>query len=213
MTRRTLDDARLYLVAGARIGDRPTAELVPGLARAGVDVLQLREKNLEAGDILRAGAALQAACDAAGVPFIVNDRPDLAALLGAGVHVGQNDVPVADARRFVSREQIVGLSTHARAEIDAVCESQDPPDYVAVGPVFTTPTKPGRPAAGVELIEYAAARLTIPWFAIGGIDETTLDHVLAAGARRIVVVRAITEAPDPAGAARTLRTLLERAPL
>ena len=203
---------RLYLVAGFRIGGEPVEKLVPELARAGVDVLQLREKDAEAGDLLRAGAALKQACDEAGIPFIVNDRPDIAALLGVGVHVGQNDIPVADARRFVVGQPI-GLSTHAQGEIDALAGDSVPPDYIAVGPLFETPTKPGRPAVGLELARYAAEHAPVPWFAIGGIDRTNLQHVLSAGARRVVVVRAITEASDPPAAARELREILDGTPL
>jgi thiamine-phosphate pyrophosphorylase len=207
-----LQNARLYLVAGESIGGEPTAKRVPELAHAGVDVLQLREKDAEAADVLRAGTELARACDDAGILFVVNDRPDLAALVGAGVHVGQNDVPVGDARRFVPGH-VVGLSTHATGEIDAVVAAVTPPDYVAVGPLFETPTKPGRPAVGLELARYAAARVTIPWFAIGGIDETNVREVLDAGARRVVVVRAITEASDPAAAAARLRSLLDEVSL
>jgi thiamine-phosphate pyrophosphorylase len=165
---------------------------------------------MEAGDVLRAGAEVADACRVAGLPFVVNDRPDIAALLGVGVHVGQNDLTVEQARRFVAGGP-VGVSTHAREEIDGAVAAS--PDYIAVGPVFETPTKPGRPAAGLGLVSYAAERVELPWFAIGGIDETNLSEVMAAGARRIVVVRAITEARDPVSAATRLRSLLDEAPL
>jgi thiamine-phosphate pyrophosphorylase len=202
--------ARLYLVAPARITAGPVAELVPELADAGVDLLQLREKELEAGDVVRLGAEIAEACAEAGLAFVVNDRPDIASVLGAGVHVGQNDLSVAQARRFVPNE-IVGLSTHQEGEVDAASDAA--PDYIAVGPVFETPTKPGRQAAGLDLLRYAAARVAIPWFAIGGIDEGNLAEVMDAGARRIVVVRAITEARDPASAAARLKSLLSEVPL
>jgi thiamine-phosphate pyrophosphorylase len=225
--------ARLYLVSDATIAGKPLVSFVPELAAAGVDVLQLRAKHAEAGDLLRWGAELKSACVDAGLPFVINDRPDVAALLGTGVHVGQNDLPVQDARRFVGGHPapgaargwrrlvpgtargpgLVGLSTHARAEIDAACAAADPPDYIAVGPLFETPTKPGRSAVGLELARYAAERVRFPWFAIGGIDGSNLAGVLDAGARRVVVVRAITEAPDPVAATAALRAMLDDAPL
>jgi thiamine-phosphate pyrophosphorylase len=208
----SLDAARLYLVGGARIGGHDLAELVPELAGAGVDMVQLREKELEAGNLLRVGERISAACRDAGVPFIVNDRPDVAIALSAGVHLGQNDLPVAVARRILGGG-IIGVSTHAPAEIDAAVAIAVPIDYIAVGPVFTTPTKPGRAAVGVELVRYATAAATLPWFAIGGINKANLPEVIEAGARRIVVVRAITEAPDPVAAAAELKTVLESAPL
>lgn len=202
--------ARLYLVAPARIAAGALVEFVPELAAAGVDLVQLREKELEAGDVMRLGRELADACAAAAIPFVVNDRPDIAALLEAGVHVGQNDLTVEHARRFVP-DAIVGLSTHTQTEVDAATEAA--PDYVAVGPVFETPTKPGRPAAGLGLLSHAAEHLELPWFAIGGIDDSNLGEVMDAGARRIVVVRAITEARDPVSAAARLKSLLDEVPL
>lgn len=206
-------DARLYLVAPAVLHAGPLHEHVPALAAAGVDLVQLREKDAEAGDVMRAGGPLVEACRRANVPVIVNDRADVAVALGAdGVHVGQNDLPVEHARRIASGA-IVGLSTHTRDEIDLVAAMERPPDYIAVGPVFETPTKPGRPAVGTALVRYAAERVSLPWFAIGGIDGSNLDDVIAAGARRVVVVRAITEASDPAAAARSLSERLRARPL
>jgi thiamine-phosphate pyrophosphorylase len=199
-------DSSLYLVSPAHLEAGPLARLIPELASAGVDIVQLREKELEAGDILRLAEPILEACREVGIPFILNDRPDLAATLGAdGVHVGQNDLPV-DATRALVGDAIVGLSTHARGEIDAVPDAA--PDYIAVGPVFDTPTKPGRPGVGFELLRYAAERATVPWFAIGGIDRATLDDVMDAGATRVVVVRAITEAADPVAAAAALKDQL-----
>jgi thiamine-phosphate pyrophosphorylase len=206
-----LSSARLYLVARAEVGERMLSDLVPELADAGVDMIQLREKEMEAGDVMRAAEPIATACREARVPFIVNDRPDVAHALGAdGVHVGQNDLPVGVARSIVGRDAIVGLSTHRREEVDSAAATEA--DYIAVGPVFETPTKPGRPAAGIELIRYAAPRVERPWFAIGGIDEGNLHEVLEAGARRIVVVRAITEATDPPAAAARLKKMLVDAP-
>jgi thiamine-phosphate pyrophosphorylase len=207
-----LGDARLYLVAGAQIEAGSLAELVGDLAGAGVDLIQLREKEMEAGDILRVGAPIAEACRAAGVGFMVNDRPDLALALGSGVHVGQNDVPVDVAREIVP-DRMVGLSTHSEEQVDGALALGDRIDYFAAGPVFETPTKPGRPQVGLGLIRYAAARANMPWFAIGGITESNIAEVMEAGARRVVVVRAITEARDPVAAAARLKDMLGAAPL
>ena len=202
----SLADATLYLVAPHRIAAGPLHELVAELAAAGVDLIQLREKEMEAGDILRVAEPIVAACRAAGIPFIVNDRPDIALAVGAdGVHVGQNDLPPAVARSIVG-ERILGWSTHTEEEVDRA--ATEDVDYFAVGPVTETPTKPGRPAAGLDLIRHAARVATKPWFAIGGIDRHLLPEVLDAGATRIVVVRAITEAVDPPAAAAELKQML-----
>jgi thiamine-phosphate pyrophosphorylase len=211
----TLAGARLYLVAGARVGSATLADLVPELAGAGVDVLQLREKDVDAGPLLRAAQGLAVSCRSVGIPFIVNDRPDVAVAAGAdGVHLGQDDLPVVAARR-VAPGCLVGWSTHSVEQIDAVLGWDEPPDYIAVGPVYETPTKPGRAATGLDLVEYAAAKVPaeVPWFAIGGIDAGNLQAILDAGARRIVVVRAIAEAADPADAAARLRDSLDAVPL
>lgn len=205
-----LESARLYLVCPARIVAGDVAELVGELAGAGVDVLQLREKEMEAADLIRVGEPIRDACRAAGIPFLVNDRPDVALALEAdGVHLGQNDLSAAVARRILGA-RIVGTSTHAPEEIDDAPE--DRPDYIAVGPVYETPTKPGRQPVGLALIEYAARNATLPWFAIGGVNEDTLPEVMEAGARRAVVVRAITEASDPIAAAARLRKVLDNPP-
>jgi thiamine-phosphate pyrophosphorylase len=206
--RTSVPEALLYLVSAARLGAGLLAELVPELTAAGVDLIQLREKEREAGDLLAVGRPIANACRAAGVPFIVNDRPDVALALDAdGVHVGQNDIPPAIARRLLP-DGIIGLSTHARGEVDDAVERSEI-DYFAVGPVYETPTKRGRPAAGMALVSYAVASKTArPWFAIGGIDVHTLPEVMAAGATRVVVVRAITEAADPPAAAARLKATL-----
>ena len=207
----SLRDALLYLVAPARIAAGDLADLVPELAEAGVDLIQLREKEMEAGDLLRVGEPLRDACRAAGVPFIVNDRPDVTLVLQAdGVHVGQNDLPVAVTRALVG-ERIVGVSTHAPEEVDAAVGRSDLLDYIAVGPVNETPTKPGRPGTGLSLVRHAADRIRLPWFVTGGMAPDTLEPVLAAGARRIVVVRAITGSADPPGAAARLKEMLTAA--
>jgi thiamine-phosphate pyrophosphorylase len=205
-------DARLYLVAPANLAAGPLVSLVGELASAGVDLIQLREKEMEAGDLLRIGGALQEECSSAGIPFILNDRPDVALALGAdGVHVGQNDLPV-DVVRRIFPTGIVGLSTHAPHEVDGSLAAGGL-DYIAVGPVHETPTKAGRPAAGLELVRYAAAHVDLPWFAIGGLDHSNLGAAMEAGARRVVVVRAVTEAVDPAAAAARLKELLLTVPL
>jgi thiamine-phosphate pyrophosphorylase len=204
--RERLAGARLYLVCDAR----PRAFLDAAL-RGGVDVIQLRDKTLGGDEeIVAAARAFRDAADAAGALFVLNDRPDLVAACGAdGVHVGQDDADPLSARAAVGDDRIVGRSTHAPGQLAAADEDPDV-DYVAVGPVHATPTKPGRPAAGLAYVEHAARiEPATPWFAIGGIDATTLPAVVAAGARRIVVVRAITEAADPEAAARALRDGLE----
>jgi thiamine-phosphate pyrophosphorylase len=193
---------RLYLVATPRDGV-PEREFLARLGAAldgGVDLLQLRCKTLEALAYLRLAERVQEIARSAGVPLIVNDRPDVALAAGAaGVHLGQGDLPVEWARRIVPGA-VVGRSSHAVAQAaTAVTEGAD---YIAVGPVWATPTKPGRPAAGLAYVREIARRaLPGPWFAIGGITLDSVEPVLAAGATRIAVVRAILDAADPAAAA------------
>jgi thiamine-phosphate pyrophosphorylase len=199
-----LESARLYLVC-----DRQPDRFLRTVLAAGVDMLQLRDKHASDEELLDAGHRFRRCCDETGALLIVNDRPDLAVAVGAdGVHVGQDDAPVEAAREVVGPERIVGLSTHSPRQLDAARGI----DYVAVGPVHATPTKPGRPAVGLELVREAAAHARVPFFAIGGIDPTNVDEVVGAGARRIVVVRAIVEAADPAAAARSLRAALDGCP-
>src|SRR5919199_2367274 len=196
--------ARLYLVSDAR----PRAFLEAAL-RGGVDVIQLREKRLGDDELIAAASEFRAAADAYGALFVLNDRPDLVAACRAdGVHVGQDDAPPAAARALAGPDAIVGRSTHAPAQAAAADADADV-DYLAVGPVHATPTKPGRPAAGLEYVTHAAAHVTKPWFAIGGLHAGNMDEVLARGATRVVVVRAIAEAGDPEAAARALRAALE----
>jgi thiamine-phosphate pyrophosphorylase len=204
-------DASLYLVAPARLAAGDLADLVPDLVSAGVGAIQLRAKDMEAGDLLRAGRPIALACKAAGVPFIVNDRPDVALALDAeGVHLGQNDLPADFARGLVG-DRLVGLSTQGTQQVDEAIALGALIDYFVVGPVHETPTKPGRRAVGLDLVRYATSLHSgIPWFAIGGIDESNVEAVIAAGASRIVVVRAITEAPDPAAAAAALSERLSK---
>jgi len=195
--------ARVYLVLEAAAADA----VAPAL-RGGVDLVQLRDKRASDDEVVRAGRELRALCADHGALFLVNDRPDLALACGAdGVHVGQDDMPVDQARAIVGRERIVGTSTHSADQVDAAEAAGV--DYYAVGPVFETPTKQGRPATGWDLIAYAAGRATKPWFAIGGMDAETARAAAAAGARRVVVVRAIRDAGDPEAAARELRAALD----
>ncbi|HXF56685.1 MAG TPA: thiamine phosphate synthase, partial [Actinomycetota bacterium] len=194
--------ARLYVVTDARAARGDLAEFLEAVLGAGADVVQLREKEAEAGDLLRWGEVFREAAARHGALFVVNDRPDVALALEAdGVHLGQNDLPPAVARRILGPDALIGLSTHSEAELRSA-----PPeaDYVCVGPVWATPTKPGRAATGLELVRAAAASERRPWFAIGGIDRRNLAEVMEAGARRVAVVRAVTEAPDPPEAVRAL---------
>jgi thiamine-phosphate pyrophosphorylase len=200
--RRTrLADARLYLVCD----DQPDAFLERAL-RGGTDIVQLRVKDPQDDAVLLDAARRFARiCQAHGALFILNDRPDLVEQAGAdGVHVGQDDTPVHQARAQVGPDRLVGLSTHSPAQIDAAADTDA--DYIGVGPVHATPTKPGRPAVGTELVRYAAEHATTPFFAIGGVDLTNVDAVRAAGATRIAVVRALTAADDPEQTARDLRS-------
>jgi thiamine-phosphate pyrophosphorylase len=191
-------DSRLYLITAVR---PDLAAFLEAAVRGGVDIVQIREKELADGELLPRLEEARDVTRGLGVPLVVNDRPDLAALCEADfVHVGQDDLPVAPARSFGVG---VGQSTHWPEEID-VAEA----DYIGVGPVYATPTKDGRSAVGLELVRYAASRARQPWFAIGGIDETNAPDVVAAGATRIAVVRAIGDAADPERAARTLREAL-----
>jgi thiamine-phosphate pyrophosphorylase len=197
--RERLAGARLYLVCDAR-----PQEWLRAALRGGVDLVQLRDRSLDDDGLVAAARAFRAAADEAGALFVLNDRPDLVEACGAdGVHVGQEDATPAAARAAVGPERIVGRSTHAPAQADAAQADPDV-DYLAVGPVHATPTKPGRPAAGLDYVSYAARTVSKPWFAIGGLDVGNVGDVLERGAERIVVVRAIAAAADPEAAARAL---------
>jgi thiamine-phosphate pyrophosphorylase len=199
--------ARLYLVCDSAPGGRELSELLPRAIAGGVDVVQLREKTLDDERLLALARLTRELCERHGALFVVNDRPLLARESGAdGVHVGQDDMPVAEVRELVGGDMLIGLSTHAPAEIEATDAALV--DYIGVGPVHATPTKPGRPAVGLELVRYATAQASVPFFAIGGIDAHNLGQVLAAGARRVCVLRAIADAVDPERAARELREQL-----
>lgn len=181
--------------------------LLEAALTGGVDVVQLRDKRATDPQLAAAGRRIRARCAAHGALFIVNDRPELAARIDAdGVHVGQDDTTVAAARALVGESRLVGLSTHSPAQI-ARANAQDV-DYIGVGPVHATPTKPGRPAVGTELVRVAATQARMPFFAIGGLDAATVGAVREAGATRVAVVRAIAQAADPARAARMLRAAI-----
>lgn len=238
--RERLQDAHLYLCVDARRhldGDRPrfTAlrELAEQVCEGGCDIIQLRDKNsigereLGKMTILEQLEALRVLADvvhAHGALLAVNDRMDLAVAAGADVaHVGQDDIPTDVARRILGDDVVLGLSCHSPADVDAALANPSI-DYFCTGPIWATPTKPGRPGVGLELVEYAARReaeageradtrgyaearehAVKPWFAIGGVNTDNAPDVVAAGAQRLVVVRALTDAPDPVAAARTLR--------
>jgi thiamine-phosphate pyrophosphorylase len=218
--------ARLYLCTDARKERGDFAAFVDAAFAGGVDIIQLRDKSIEAAEELELLEVLQQAARANGRLWAVNDRADIASLSGAPVfHIGQKDLPLPAARKFLGTGAAIGLSTHSREQIDAaLAASAGSPglDYFCVGPVWATPTKPGRAAVGLDLVRYAAEAVrraeetvnaggAVPWYAIGGIDLGNVEQVLEAGARRIVVVRAITEAEDPAGAAGALLAALDAA--
>ncbi len=199
--------ARLYLVAPARIRAGRLAELIPSLAIAGVDIVQLRDRSLPHVDLLSEARAAAAAARAAGIPFIVNDSPVLARDCGAdGVHLGQDDGPIAEARALLGPEAIIGRSSRGGEMLAAA--AAEGASYGSVGPIWETPTKPGRLATGIAPLRPAAREARLPWFAIGGIDEDRILRVAACGAARAVVVRAICDAEDPAAAARRIRARL-----
>ena len=212
--RRAMAEARLYFVCEAQPHGRDPGDLLDAALRGGVDVIQLREKAPRCAEELIAFAEPFArAARAHGALFILNDEPSLVEACDAdGVHVGQDDEPVATARAAAGEGALVGLSTHTTQQFDAAVTAVGDarPDQVSAGPVWETPTKPGRPAAGLGLIEHAAgAGADVPWFAIGGIEPRNIAEVVAAGARRAVVVRALRDADDPEAAAGELRAALE----
>jgi len=201
-----LADARLYLCTP----DRPDlAEFLDAVLAGGVDVVQLREKGLEAAREIELSQLVAEVAARHGVLWSVNDRADVAHATRADVlHLGQDDLPVSDARAILGPDVLIGRSCHDEQQV-AAAAVQPGVDYFCVGPTWPTPTKPGRPAPGLALTRYAAELGTDrPWFAIGGIDAGNLDEVLAAGATRVVVVRALTEAADPHAAAAALATRL-----
>ena len=238
LRRERLRTARLYLCCEARPHGEDPGPLVEAALRGGVDVVQLREKSLPRREIERAAQTFRRLCDTYSALFVVNDDPDLARACDAdGVHLGQDDMPAAEARKILGPDVIIGLSTHSKEQIaaagdgpgqadqgrrergvlrtqateDADMRRPGPSssvDYVSVGPIWETPTKEGRPAVGLDLIRHAAAHAPHPFFAIGGIDAANAPQVVDAGAERICVVRAIADAEDPAAAAEELRGAL-----
>jgi thiamine-phosphate pyrophosphorylase len=207
-----LADARLYLCTDARRREGDLPAFLDAVLAGGVDIVQLRDKELEAAEELACLAVFAEACRRHGKLLAVNDRADIAHAAGPDIlHLGQGDLPVPAARAIVGDRVLIGRSTHAESEVDAALA--DPGvDYFCTGPCWPTPTKPGRPAPGLPLVRYAASVAgDRPWFAIGGIDGHRLDQVLEAGARRVVVVRALTRAPDPGAAAAELAARLRAA--
>jgi thiamine-phosphate pyrophosphorylase len=200
--RTRLADARLYLCTDARRGRGDLVPFLDAVLGAGVDIVQLREKGLEAGEELRLLEVFAGACQRHGRLLAVNDRADVALAAGADVlHLGQDDLPVPVARAILGTGPVIGLSSHSPAQADAAA-GESGVDYFCAGPVWATPTKQGRPGTGLSLLSHVARSGSArPWFAIGGISLARLDEVLEAGATRVVVVRAITEADDPAAAA------------
>jgi thiamine-phosphate pyrophosphorylase len=191
--------------------DRPDLEqFVDACIAGGVDIVQLRDKNLDARPLIERARLLQRVCRDHDVPFILNDRPDLALEVEAdGVHIGQDDASPELARRILGADTIVGLSTHAPNELDAALH--EPVDYLSAGPVSQTPTKPGRSATGLRYLTYVVERAKTPWFVTGGVTPDSVKLMAAAGARRFVVVRYLTDAEDPKAAAKTLREAIGKA--
>jgi thiamine-phosphate pyrophosphorylase len=206
LRRERLRTARLYLCCDARPHGEDPEPLLRAALNGGVDIVQLREKSLPQREIELAALTFRRLCDTHSALFIVNDDPDLARACDAdGVHVGQEDTSVDEVREILGPDAIVGLSTHSKDQIAATGGVPDQADYISVGPIWETPTKQGRPAVGIELIEHAAAHAPHPFFAIGGIDAANAAQVVAAGARRLCVVRAIRDAAEPSAAAEELR--------
>jgi thiamine-phosphate pyrophosphorylase len=208
-----LSGRRLYLCTP----DRDDLEtFVARCIAGGVDVVQLREKHLDDGALVRRASLVQRVCADAGVPFVLNDRPDLAVEAGAdGVHVGQDDASPAAARAVVGADAIVGLSTHAPDELAAALGERGAPpapvDYLSAGPVVATPTKPGRPGTGTGYLTEAVARSPWPVWVTGGVDPDSVPGLVAAGARHFVVVRWLVGSDDPERSARALRRAIDRA--
>ncbi|MFF0554091.1 thiamine phosphate synthase [Streptomyces sp. NPDC004311] len=200
-----LSDARLYLCTDARKRQGDLPEFLDAVLAGGVDIVQLRDKGMEAGEELEHLQVFAEAARRHGRLLAVNDRADVAHAIGSDVlHLGQGDIPVPAARAILGGQVLIGRSCHAEDEV-AAAAAEPGVDYFCTGPCWPTPTKPGRHAPGLDLVRYAASlEQDRPWFAIGGIDSTNLDQVLDAGATRVVVVRALTEASDPGAAAAEL---------
>jgi thiamine-phosphate pyrophosphorylase len=207
VTARPVAACRLYLCTPDRAD---LVEFVTACISGGVDIVQLREKQLEAKPLLQRAALLRTVCADHGVPFILNDRPDLALEAGAdGVHVGQDDAPAGLARRLLGPDAIVGLSTHSARDLEGALP--EPVDYISAGPVEETPTKPGRPGTGLDYLALATERSAVPVFVTGGVTPERIAPLAAAGARHFVVVRYLTQSEHPADAARRLRQAIDEA--
>lgn len=210
--RARLARARLYLCTDARGSAGELRRFARAAFAGGVDIIQVRDRSITALQELEALAIVRDEASAAGALSAANDRADLAAVSGVPVfHAGQDDIPAAQSRRIVP-EALIGRSTHSKSQADAALADPNL-DYFCVGPVWATPTKPGRPAVGPDLVRQAADAVAassspMPWFAIGGVDQTNLGELIDAGATRVVVVRAICDADDPEKAARRLRSAL-----
>lgn len=204
LRRERLRTARLYFVCDAQPHGEDPEPLLRAALAGGVDIVQLREKSLPRRESELAALTFRRLCDTHSALFVVNDDPDLARASHAdGVHLGQDDMPVEEARELLGPNAIVGLSTHSEEQIAAAAER--PVDYISVGPIWETPTKEGRPGVGLELISHAADRSSLPFFAIGGVDPSNAEDVVRAGARRLGIVRAIRDADEPTAAAERLR--------
>jgi thiamine-phosphate pyrophosphorylase len=210
--RERLAAARLYLCTDGRRAQGDLPGFLDTVLAGGVDIIQLREKGLEAAEELSLLSVFADSCRRHGRLLAVNDRADIALAAGADVlHLGQDDLPVPVARQILGPGPLIGRSSHSRAQSSLAC-LEEGVDYFCAGPVWTTPTKPGRPATGLDLVSaVASAGARRPWFAIGGISLARLDSVLETGARRVVVVRAITEADDPGAAAAAFAARLAAA--
>ncbi|HZV80046.1 MAG TPA: thiamine phosphate synthase [Candidatus Binatus sp.] len=205
--RTALRDRRLYLITDTspKLG---LLGVIEAAVQGGVDMVQLREKRLDDGELLAAAREAARLCRRLGVPFIVNDRADIARAAGAdGVHLGQDDLPVEEARALMGPDAFIGLSTHSSEQVDAALDV----DYIGVGPIHETPTKPGRPAVGTPLVRYAAAHAVQPFFAIGGLEPGNVGDVVRAGARNFSVLRYVANADDPRRAAREMIDAIDSA--
>lgn len=212
LRRERLRTARLYFICEALPRGSSPEPLLHAALSGGAGIVQLREKELGREEIERSAQTFSRLCASYSALFIVNDDPYLARTCDAdGVHLGQDDMPVAEAREILGPDMVIGLSTHSKEQIAASGGMSSSVDYISVGPIWETPTKRGRPGVGLELIEHAAEHAPHPFFAIGGIDPSNAARVAAAGAARLGAVRAIRDAADPEGAAGSLRAALDAA--
>ena len=200
---------RLYVIVDASaVEGRSLADVAQAAIQGGADVIQLRDTSASAKRLFEEAETLLNVTRPAKVPLIINDRADVAAAAGAdGVHLGQDDLPVSAARAILGRGKLIGRSTHSVAQ--AIEADGQAVDYLAVGPIYPTPTKPDYPSVGLELIAQVRARVTKPVVVIGGVDQARMPDVLAAGAECVAVVRAVCAASDPQSAAQQLKQILK----